>query len=68
MRFKTLDGLIVIAIGNDKMFSRFCEVIGDKKLAKDKLFIDNNLRNKNLNLLRKKIEINLKKKGKRILD
>ena len=36
------------------MFSRFCEVIGDKKLAKDKLFIDNNLRNKNLNLLRKK--------------
>ena len=62
--FKTLDGLIVIAIGNDKMFSRFCEVIGDKKLAKDKLFIDNNLRNKNLNLLRKKIEINLKKKSK----
>ena len=60
--FKTLDGLIVIAIGNDKMFSKFCEVIGDKKLAKDKLFIDNNLRNKNLNLLRKKIEINLKKK------
>jgi len=62
--FKTLDGLIVIAIGNDKMFSRFCEVIGDKKLAKDRLFIDNNLRNKNLNLLRKKIEINLKKKSK----
>ena len=62
--FKTLDGLIVIAIGNDKMFLRFCEVIGDKKLAKDKLFIDNNLRNKNLNLLRKKIEINLKKKSK----
>ena len=62
--FKTLDSSIVIAIGNDKMFARFCEVIGDKKLAKDKLFIDNNLRNKNLNLLRKKIEINLKKKSK----
>ena len=62
--FKTLDSSIVIAIGNDKMFARFCEVIGDKKLAKDKLFIDNNSRNKNLNLLRKKIEINLKKKVK----
>ena len=60
--FKTLNGLIVIAIGNDKMFSRFCQIIGSEKLAKNKLFVDNNLRNKNLGVLRKKIEKVLKKK------
>ncbi len=62
--FKTLNGLIVIAIGNDKMFSRFCQIIGSEKLAKNKLFVDNNLRNKNLSVLRKKIENVLKKKKK----
>ena len=62
--FKTLNGLIVIAIGNDKMFSRFCQIIGSEKLAKNKLFVDNNLRNKNLGVLRKKIENVLKKKKK----
>ena len=54
--FETLNGLIVIAIGNDKMFTRFCKIIGDEKMAKSKLFFDNNLRNKNLIELRNRIE------------
>ena len=62
--FNTLNGLIVIAIGNDKMFSRFCKIIGNEKIAKNRLFLDNNLRNKNLNVLRNKIEIILKKRKK----
>ena len=52
----------MIAIGNDKMFTRFCKIIGDEKIAKSKLFFDNNLRNKNLIELRNRIEITLKKK------
>ena len=60
--FKTLNGLIVIAIGNDKMFSRFCKTIGNEKIAQNKLFLDNNLRNKNLSKLRSKIEKILKNK------
>ena len=62
--FETLNGLLVIAIGNDKMFYRFCEIIGAKKIAQNKLFINNNLRNRNLDLLRKQIEVILKKKKK----
>ena len=54
----------MIAIGNDKMFTRFCKIIGDEKMAKSKLFFDNNLRNKNLIELRNRIEITLKKKKK----
>ena len=55
---------MVIAIGNDKMFYRFCEIIGAKKIAQNKLFINNNLRNRNLDLLRKQIEVILTKKKK----
>ena len=39
------------------MFTRFCKIIGDEKIAKNKLFFDNNLRNKNLIELRNRIEI-----------
>jgi len=60
--FKTLNGLIVIAIGNNKMFARFCKIIGDENIATNKQFINNNLRNKNLTKLREKIEFILKKK------
>ena len=65
--FQTLNGLIIVTIGNDKMFSKFCKIIGDGKIAKNKLFKDNYLRNKNLNSLKNKIE-NILKKKKRILD
>ena len=62
--FETLNGSLVIAIGNDKMFYRFCKIIGDEKIAQNKLFVTNDLRNKNLSLLRKQIEIILTKKKK----
>ena len=31
--FKTLDGTLVIAIGNDKMFKNFCNIIKAKKFV-----------------------------------
>ncbi len=60
--FKTLDGEIIIAIGNDKLFEKFSSVLGDKNMAKDKFFNTNSNRNKNLQKLRKKIEKKLKEK------
>ena len=33
--FKTLDGTLVIAIGNDKMFKNFCNIIKAKNLFKN---------------------------------
>ena len=61
--FKTSDSLIVIAVGNDKMFQNFCNVVGDSNLAFNEHYKTNFLRNKNLNPLRKKIEFHLKKKS-----
>ncbi len=54
--FKTKDGLIAIAAGNNKLFCQFCDVIGEKFLPKNKLFSNNQNRNKNLSTLRKLIE------------
>ena len=42
--FATQDGNIILAIGNDKQFQRFCHVADIEKLSKDKLFITNELR------------------------
>ena len=61
--FKTKNALIVIAIGNDKLFKKFCEVIGDKKILSQKMFVSNKNRNMNLTKLRKRIETKLMKKG-----
>ena len=60
--FKTLDGTLVIAIGNDKMFQIFCNIIKAKNLFKNQKFNTNHLRNKNLKELRIEIENRLKKK------
>ncbi len=60
--FKTLDGTLAIAIGNDKMFKNFCNIIKAKNLVKNQKFNTNLLRNKNLNKLRIEIESKLKKK------
>ena len=60
--FKTLDGTLVIAIGNDQMFKNFCNIIKAKNLLKNPKFNTNLLRNKNLNKLRIEIENKLKKK------
>jgi len=61
--FKTKNTAIVIAIGNDKLFKKFCEIIGDKKIPFEKMFISNKNRNINKMQLRKRIEKQLMKKG-----
>ena len=61
--FKTKNALIVIAIGNDKLFKKFCKVIGDETIPSEKMFKSNKNRNINLKQLRKRIEKQLVKKG-----
>jgi len=39
--FKTSDGDIILACGNDNLFSRFCEVAGCQRLARDARFATN---------------------------
>jgi len=42
--FKTQDGWIVIAVGNDDQFRRFCGAVGADRLAEDERFSTNLLR------------------------
>ncbi len=58
--FETKDGKIVIAIGNNKLFKKFCKVIGGMTISKE--YDSNKKRNLNINKLRKRIERYLKKK------
>jgi crotonobetainyl-CoA:carnitine CoA-transferase CaiB-like acyl-CoA transferase len=39
--FKTADGNIILACGNDNLFSKFCEVAGCQELTKDERFATN---------------------------
>lgn len=39
--FATADGHLILAVGNDKQFQRFCEVAGEPELAKDNRFSSN---------------------------
>jgi crotonobetainyl-CoA:carnitine CoA-transferase CaiB-like acyl-CoA transferase len=45
--FRTRDGAIILACGNDNLFSRFCEVAGCQHLAQDPLFATNGKRVEN---------------------
>ncbi len=60
--FKTLDGTLAIAVGNNKMFKDFCYSIENEKLYKKKKYENNEKRNKNLSDLRRDIESQMKKK------
>ena len=42
--FPTTDGHVVVAIGNDTQFARYCEAIGRAELATDPRFVDNRQR------------------------
>lgn len=42
--YATADGHVIIAVGNDTQFQRFCEVIGRSDLAAHRLFATNPLR------------------------
>ena len=39
--FPTADGHVIVAIGNDSQFGKFCEVAGEPALAKDPRFVTN---------------------------
>jgi len=39
--FETGDGAVVVAVGNDAQFARFCAVIGRTDLAQDARYLDN---------------------------
>lgn len=45
--FETLDGSMLLAVGNDGQFARFCEAAGQPEWAKDARFTSNTLRVKN---------------------
>jgi crotonobetainyl-CoA:carnitine CoA-transferase CaiB-like acyl-CoA transferase len=45
--FRTKDGDVILACGNDNLFSKFCEVAGCQELAKDPRFATNSKRVEN---------------------
>jgi formyl-CoA transferase len=45
--FETLDGSMLLAVGNDGQFARFCEAAGHTEWAQDARFASNTLRVKN---------------------
>ena len=49
--FDCADGQIVIAVGNDSQFVKFCEVLSAPELASDPRFVTNPLRAKNRTVL-----------------
>jgi len=54
--FKAADGYIIIAVGNDRLFTRLCEVLGRPQLAGDPLFSTNEARVRNRERLVREIE------------
>ncbi|WP_417513395.1 CaiB/BaiF CoA transferase family protein [Marinobacter sp.] len=54
--FPTADGHIILAVGNDAQFSRFCKVAGAPELAEDERFAINRNRVQNRTLLVPQIE------------
>ncbi len=61
--FKTKNGEIILAIGNEKLFKNFCESINDIEMSKKQNFISNKNRNLNFKQLKKRIEKKLIKKN-----
>jgi len=49
--FQTSDGYIILAVGNDSQFARFCEVAGRRELADDARFATNPKRVDNRSVL-----------------
>src|SRR3990172_1735213 len=45
--FKTRDGDVILACGNDNLFNKFCEVAGCQHLARDARFTTNSRRSEN---------------------
>ena len=49
--FATADGFIILAVGNDTQFSRFCELCGEPGVAADERFATNSERVRNRDVL-----------------
>jgi crotonobetainyl-CoA:carnitine CoA-transferase CaiB-like acyl-CoA transferase len=49
--FQTADGYLILAVGNDAQFARFCDLAGRPELAKDERFTTNSNRVKNREIL-----------------
>jgi len=60
--FKTKDSYIIIAAGNDKLFTKLCELLDIPKISNDKKFNTNSLRCKNMDSLKEIFEKKLKLK------
>ena len=54
--FSTADGAIVLAIGNDAQFQRFCDFAGEPGLASEEKFRTNDARVRNRDELTKRLE------------
>ena len=54
--FRTRDGWMIVAAGNDVMFTRFCDILDRADLAEDPRYASNNLRNENQQTLETEIE------------
>ena len=49
--FQSADGYLILAVGNDAQFARFCDLAGRPELAKDERFTTNSNRVKNRDFL-----------------
>lgn len=58
--FETSDGHLILAVGNDGQFSRFCDVAGCPELARDARFSSNADRVRNRDLLVPKLSLLMK--------
>ncbi|KAA1249273.1 CoA transferase [Mycobacterium simiae] len=54
--YATGDGMIVLAVGNDKHFAQLCDVLGTSDLARDQRFLTNERRVQNRKLLQERLE------------
>ncbi len=61
--FRTQDGHIVIAAGNDRLFAKLCETIGRESLAADPRFAANDDRTRHAAALESEIEAALAARG-----
>ena len=58
--FETSDGHVIVAVGNDRQFRRFCDVIGLSELAHDERFTTNSARVRNREALIERLTRQLK--------
>jgi len=67
--FETKDGWVVIAVGNDSLWERFCKIIKKEELISDSLYNTNDRRSKNYHQLKPIITAWTKKESsKEVLD